>query len=355
MEAGESDGWVRPEGDEVRRSVTIHDVARHAGVSSMTVSRVMNGYKYVSGEMRTRVNAAIAALNFSPNAAARSLQGVVRIGVVYASPSSSNLGNFLMGAFRQSAEGGCQILIESNDAYPAPVDTVEKLIHGGAEAILLPPPLDEAEAVIALLKERGVQAMSFTGAARPDMSSISVDDAVGARLMTEHMIALGHRRIAFVCGNPLHHPARQRESGFRQAMAAAGLTVDETLIAPGYFTYRSGLDAARELLDRPDRPTAIVASNDDMAAAAAAVAHGMGIALPDDLSIGGFDDTPVATTIWPELTTIHQPIAEMSSIAVAMLIDQVRRARLGEQPSIEHRNVALSLIERGSTSAPRCD
>jgi LacI family transcriptional regulator len=171
--------------------------------------------------------------------------------------------------------------------------------------------------------------------------------------MTTHLLELGHRDIAFLQGDPAHSPAKRRESGFRQSMADAGLAVEPRRIAPGLFTYRSGLDAARRLLESNDRPTAVFAANDDMAAGVAAIAHGLGLSIPGDLSIAGFDDTPVATTIWPELTTIRQPIADMASAAVEVMMDAVRQARLGEQPQPQHRLMPLSLIRRASTAPPK--
>jgi LacI family transcriptional regulator len=117
------------------------------------------------------------------------------------------------------------------------------------------------------------------------------------------------------------------------------------------FTYRSGLLAARELLAQPTRPTAIFASNDDMAAAVIAVAHGMHLQVPDDIAVCGFDDTPVATTVWPELTTIHQPITEMARSAVALLVEHIRSRRAGQSYMPQHRLMPFTLVERESTQA----
>ena len=320
----------------------------------MTVSRVINNHKYVSKAMREKVNAVIAELNYSPNLSARSLSASVRIGVLYSNPNSSNLGDFLMGAFRQGGASGCQLLVE-----PAVIDGgdnngVEKLLAGGVEGIILPPPLCDSAAVLDMLKTEGVFALGFaTAAPRADVSAVSVDDFRGACMMTQYLIDLGHTDIGFVRGDPKHSPSARREEGFRATMADAGLSIRADRIAEGHFTYRSGLDAARALLDRPDRPTAIFASNDDMAASVSAVAHGLGMKLPGDLSIGGFDDAPVASTVWPELTTIRQPIPDMAASAVAILCDQIRRARAGQDVPIQHHMAEVTLVERGSTAPPR--
>jgi LacI family transcriptional regulator len=318
----------------------------------MTVSRVINGHKYVSDETREKVFRAIKDLEFSPNAAARNIHGGARIALIYTNPASSNLANFLMGAFRQGAIGGCQLHAE-HATLPDHGEALKKLITGGFDAVILPPPLCDSDAVFGLMESKGVQALSFaTAQLRPDRSAVIVNDFDGARTMTQHLLALGHRDIAFVQGDPAHSPAVRREAGFRQSMAEAGLQVRPDRIAPGYFTYRSGLQAARQLLESHDRPTAVFAANDDMAAAVAAVAHGMGLSIPGDLSIAGFDDTPVATTVWPELTTIRQPIADMASAAVEIMTDAVRRVRLGEKPEPQHRLMPLSLVERASTAPP---
>ncbi|NOW48439.1 LacI family transcriptional regulator [Novosphingobium sp. SG751A] len=334
-------------------AVTIHDVARVAGVSSMTVSRVMNDHPHVSKATRAKVMATVEAMNFSPNAAASSLRSALKIGLLYSNPSSSNLGEFLMGAFRQAGESGCQLMIEPSSAHPDGLSAVNKLLGMGVDGIILPPPLCDSPDVLERLMQTGVPALGFaTAEPRPDTPAVMVDDFAGARLMTEHLIALGHRDIAFLRGDPMHSTARRREAGFRAAMREAGLAVRPEWVAQGYFTYRSGMDAAQQLLGQESRPTAVFASNDDMAAGVSAVAHGLGLNIPGDISIAGFDDTSVATTIWPELTTIHQPIAEMSSSAVAAITELVRRRRAGESVPIRHDVIAIRLVERASTSAP---
>lgn len=334
-----------------RPVVTIQDVARHAGVSPMTVSRVMTGKRYVSEEMRDKVNSAIEALNYSPNLTARSFSSAVRIGAIYSNPSSSNLGTFLMGAFRQSGESGCQFLIEPGATEAEAIDSFHRLVEARIGGVILPPPLCDSEALLDLAAQAGVIPFAFaTAIPRIGVSAIVVDDYKGAFDMTRFLIGKGHRKIAFIQGNPAHSPSHRREQGYRAAMAGASLTIREEWIEPGMFTYRSGLEAARKLLSLADRPTAIFASNDDMAAAVIAVAHGYGLAIPHDISIAGFDDAQIAATIWPELTTIRQSISNMASRAVAILSDQVREARTGVKPEIRHEREMLTLVERASTA-----
>jgi LacI family transcriptional regulator len=333
-----------------RGAVTIHDVARHAGVSSMTVSRVMNGGKYVSKEMQRKVNASIEALSYSPNLTARSLKSDVRIGALYSNPSSSNLGAFLMGAFRQSGTSGCQFMIEPGVTEEEALEGLERLIEAGIGGVILPPPLCDSAKMLEKVSSAGVLPLSFaTAIPREGVSAIVVDDYKGAFDMTRYLIAAGHRAIGFIKGDPKHSPSQRREQGYRAALAGAGVRIDPQWIAPGLFTYKSGLDAARQLLAVSPRPTAIFASNDDMAAAVSAVAQGMGLSVPRDLSIAGFDDAPVASTVWPELTTIRQPIADMAATAVSMLAEQVRRGRGGGETKAQHVREMLTLVERNST------
>ena len=336
-----------------RKAVTIYDVAKHAGVSSMTVSRVLNGQRYVSDATRAKVQESIAALNFSPNVAASSLRSALKIGLLYSNPSSSNLGEFLMGAFHQSSDSGCQLLIEPAFGHANPIDPIVKLISLGVDGIILPPPLCDDANVLNHLSGLGVPALGFaTAQPKPGFSAVMIDDFAGASLMAKHLHGLGHRDIGFIRGDPLHSTAIRREQGFRDALEKLGLEVREDRVAQGYFTYRSGLEAARILLNRPDPPTAIFASNDDMAAAVSAVAHGRGLRIPADLSVAGFDDTSLASSVWPEMTTIRQPIGEMAASAVSIMAEQIRQRRTGGRVPIEHHLIEFTLIERASTAAP---
>jgi LacI family transcriptional regulator len=172
--------------------------------------------------------------------------------------------------------------------------------------------------------------------------------------MTNYLLALGHRRIGFIKGHPNQTASQEREKGFITALTEAGLKQDPALMVQGYFSYRSGLDAAETLLALKPTPTAIFASNDDMAAAAVSVAHRKGLDIPGDLSIVGFDDTAIATNIWPELTTIRQPITAMAEIALDMIVQAIRASKRngGETKAIDHM-VNYTLVKRGSAGAPK--
>jgi LacI family transcriptional regulator len=336
------------------RAPTIHDVAVRAGVSSMTASRVASGSVPVREELRRKVLTAIKELNYQPNLAARAARsGSARIGIVLTNPKSSNLGEFLLGAYGESTRLGAHLLVEPAIEDPGKLDALRRLVRTGIDGVILPPPLGDSTAALRLLLKAGICALAFaTAEAHPSVSAVSIDDFKGASTMTQHLIDLGHTRIAFVQGRPLHSTAQRREEGFRATMEKNGLPVRAAWIAPGDFTFKSGFEAAGKLLSLSPRPTAIFAANDDMAAGVLAMAHGMNLKLAAELSVAGFDDTPLAATLWPPLTTIHQPISTMASTAVQAIAENVRRMRNGEPAAFMQYRMDCSLVTRASTSPP---
>ena len=336
--------------------VTIYDVARHAGVSSMTVSRTINGERYVRPVLRKKVLASIKALNYSVNMAARSTRtggSSVRIGILYSNPSAAYLNEIMLGGLEQSSRTGSQLMLEKCAGLVSQKTALAKLLAAGVDGVILPPPLCDSRQTVNMLKAEGVIALALA-TARPmeDVSSVRIDDYQGALAMARYIIKLGHTDIGFIKGDPAHTPSELRYVGYLAAMEEAGLKVEPSKVVQGMFTYRSGLAAGEKLLKRADRPTAIFASNDDMAAAVAAVAHGLGVKVPDALTICGFDDTPVASTIWPPLTTIHQPIMALGRTAVAILTEQITKARSGSALQPVHQLMKFTLVERSSSAAP---
>ena len=340
-----------------RRSVpTISDVARHAGVSPMTVSRVINNETNVREKTRAAVNEAIAALGYAPNEAARSLAGAtqVHIALLYSNPSAAYLSEFLVGGLEKARSLNVQFVVEKCNEDEDPEDVIRRLLGGGIDGVLLAPPLADSPEALEVLRQTDTPAVIVTSSnAQDNVSAVSIDDYEAARTMTRHIISLGHRRIGFIKGHPNQLASERRLAGYLDALAAAGLPSSDELVAQGLFTYRSGLDAAEQLLNLPDLPTAIFASNDDMAAATVAVAHRRGMDVPGDLTVCGFDDTTLAVTIWPELTTIRQPIVELSSVAVGLLVQKVRAQRSGAPQEARHVLLDFTLIRRQSDAAPR--
>lgn len=337
--------------ERARSGATVLDVARAAGVSAMTVSRVVNGNTNVAESTRQKVLAAIDALKYQVNLAARAARvGTFRVGLLFSNPSAAFMSAFLVGALERCGQSGAQLILEHCKDLRSQRQAIGKLLSQSVDGILIPPPLCDSKITLQQLDEMDMPAVAVaTGRPSPLASAVRIDDYQGALTMTRYLIALGHRDIAFIMGDPKHTPAQLRYAAFVDAMNEAGLPIAPERIAQGLFTYRSGLESARQLLGRPTRPTAIFASNDDMAAGVIAVAHGLRLHVPEDLAVCGFDDTPVATTVWPEVTTIHQPIADMARSAVDLVIDQIRRRRAGEPKRVQHQVLPFSLIRRESS------
>jgi len=334
---------------------TVDDVARAAGVSAMTVSRVVNLEPNVRPATKAKVQAAIDALGYVPNSAARNLAGgqQCRLALLYSNPSAAYLSEFLMGCLAQAALIDAQLIVEFCDPAQPVQAMVQRLRGHRADGVLLPPPLCDDEALLAALRAAGLPvAQIATGRPLATALAVTIDDKAAAHAMTAHLIALGHRRIGFIAGDIRQSASLLRRAGYEAALAEAGLIVDPALITQGDYSYRSGLAAAEILLAVYPRPTAIFASNDDMAAAALAVAHRHHLDVPGDIAICGFDDTAMATTIWPELTTIRQPIAEMARRATANLTEAVRALAAGRKLPLRHDQLDYTLISRDSVSAP---
>jgi LacI family transcriptional regulator len=345
-----------PSTDNRPQAPTMSDVAKLAGVSPMTVSRVMNGDTKVRENTRNRVDAAVAALNYVPNQAARRLAGSrpIRVGFLYSNPSAGYLSEFLVGLLNQASPNNVQLVVEKCTADEQGLEQARRLIANGVDGIILPPPLCDTPHLIDLIAAAGVPAV-VVACGQPDsrVCAVSIDDFRAAHAMTGHLMALGHQRIGFIVGHPNQSASARRLAGFKAAIAEKNAQSAPELIVQGLFTYRSGLDAAETLLALEQRPTAIFASNDDMAAATVAIAHRLGLDVPGDLTVAGFDDTALATTIWPELTTVRQPITEMAEASVQFLVQQIRAQRAGTPEAPEHVVMPHALIRRQSDAAPR--
>jgi LacI family transcriptional regulator len=333
---------------------TIQDVARASGVSAMTVSRVVNGVAQVRPATRDAVMKAIAELNYQPNSAARSLAAgrPTQIGLPYANPSASYLSQFLIGALEGTRQANCHLLLQPcDDTDPAlQVEAARHFLGSDIQGVILPPPLSQSEVLHRELRSAGVPWVAIAmDKLVDDAMNVRIDDYAAAMTMTQHLLDLGHRDIAFIRGNPNQTASPERFRGFVDCMAAAGIGVEALAIEQGYFTYRSGMEATERLLARTPRPTAIFASNDDMAAAAVGLAHRIGLRVPEDISIAGFDDSQLATSIWPELTTIRQPIALLARTAVELLVGRLEGP---DGASIVERILPFELVVRASSGPP---
>jgi LacI family transcriptional regulator len=331
--------------------VTLHDVAKRAGVSPMTVSRFIGNKREVKDS--ARVKAAIEELGYLPNAAARSLASAktLKIGLIYGNPSASFTSEFLVVSLEHCSRMGCQLLLERYTGAKNEAVTAQKLIRGGIDGVILPTPMCDSQSLLRYFDKANVVTVAVgTGRENAKGLSLRIDNFGAAEEMTRYLLSLGHRDIGFIRGHPRQIDSVQRFEGFVAALAAAGVRVESNRVKQGLYTYQSGFVAAAELLEGKDRPTAIFASNDDMAAGALAAAHRLRLDVPNDLSIVGFDDTPLATTIWPSLTTIRQPVEELTRLGLTMLVKEVRRRREGKVQVQRQESVKLTLVKRASTA-----
>ena len=328
--------------------MTIVDVAEAAGVSIKTVSRVLNREPNVSQATREQVMASAAALRYTPNVSARSLAGVrsYLIALLYDNPSAAYIADLQSGALSECRTGGYHLLVEPFDGAATGVAAAVRalVVNLRTDGLILSPPLSDHAGVLDVLDEAGTPYVRIAPSRQTDRGAVvRIDDRAAAREMTRLLIADGHRDIGFVQGHPDHGASLLRLEGFLEAHADAGLPVREEWIATGLFSFLSGVEAGVKLLERNDRPSAIFACNDDMALGVMSVANRLGLSMPDQLSVAGFDDTPTARVVWPQLTTVRQPVAEMAATAARMLIE-------GEaEQDTAGRLLDFEIILRGST------
>ena len=297
----------------------------------------------------------IADLSYSPNAAARTLAAgeATHIGLLYANPSAAYLSQFLVGALEGARQTGAQLVLEACESESADeqAQIARRFLQSNLDGVILPPPLSDSMAVHAEIAAAKMSMVTVAmGLPQEKSLNVRIDDFAAAKEITDYLIQLGHRRIGFIRGHPNMTASSERYRGFVAALEEAGLDPDAASVEQGYFSYRSGLVAAERLLaaDRP--PTAIFASNDDMAAAVVNIAHRRGLEVPRDVSVVGFDDTMPATTVWPELTTIRQPVAEMAEEAVKLLMAELRHADESDRQT--ERVLQHELVVRDSAASP---
>lgn len=339
----------------MKRSLTIDDVAREAGVARVTVSRVINNEPNVREKTRLKVREAIDSLGYSVNQQARALAsgGSRRILLIHSNspdrePNSYYDSGLELGALRGCAALGYDLVsrsIDPNDPDPA-ARLGAILRHEQACGVILPPPLSDYPEAIAAARaaETPVILISAGEATRALAPSIGIDDRSAGLAIADHLLGLGHRRLAFLSGPDSHRSAATRLDGFLHRLGAAGIERSAVWIRHGDFTFRSGIELGERLAATPDRATALACANDDMAAGATLALHRAGLRLPEDIHVTGFDDTPVSQIIWPPLTTIRQPIKQFGERAVQLLAG-------GDRHSCGSEVVPFELVLRDSTRA----
>lgn len=330
---------------KAQKKPTIDDVAALSGVARVTVSRVLNGGANVRPELRDKVRRAVEMLDYRVNVQARALAGGASrlFTLVHPSADDSEPNSYWesaleLGALRACTENGFHLITRRiGKADWGSRDWALDLIDNHlCEGIVLTPPFSDDLQLCDFIRSKGCALVSIApgAAARQAMLSVGIDDEAAGCEIASHLIGLGHTRFAFIGGLEGHFAAEQRWVGVLRALRDADLDDSAIRFMRGDFSFKSGVDLAFAILSAEDRPSALICANDDMAVGALFAAHRVGLSVPAELSITGFDDTPISALIWPPLTTVHQPIREMGQRAVELLIERLKSGK-GEETGFE--------------------
>lgn len=345
-----------------RQQVTIRHVAADAGVSLQTVSRVINNEPTVRPEMMRRVHASIDKLGYVPSIAAQRLSGSRSYLILALNDRDRTIADWrerqgtdwvdqmLLGGMLKVAEYGYRLMFELVDTHD---DHIERELRATLAAlqpdgVVLTPPHSENPQITGLLEEVGIAFARIGSVQLGAGIALSMDEEGAGAAATRHLLALGHRRIGFISGSAEYSLSARRVAGWRSEMGREGVPVGD-LLAEGDFSFDSGSRAARKLLDLPEPVSAIIASNDRMALGALSVANERNLEVPSSLSLLSFDNTPVVRFTQPPLTAVDQPVAELSAMAVEMIILSLRGQEIPPQPIM----IQAGLVERQSTAPPR--
>lgn len=340
----------------MKRNSTIDDVARSAGVARVTVSRVLNNGTNVRPETRERVRRAVEELGYSVNQQARALaSGTGRqIMLIHAHSPELEPNSYYNAGLELGALRGCSSL--AFDLVTRAVDPEDedrlRLLSSILErekpaGIILSPPLSDDISFIEAARHAGVQVVAISAGekARGSVLAVGIDERGGGHAIGSHLVSLGHRRLGFIKGPPEHRAAALRYNGFLEALRESGIN-EEPWTTTGDFTFKAGVEATERLLRSGVEVSAIACSNDDMAAGVMLALHRAGLEIPTAISVTGFDDTPMSEIVWPPLTTIRQPIKDLSERAVHLLVaNQSSR-------DFHYDVLPFELVVRESTSSP---
>jgi LacI family transcriptional regulator len=338
------------------RGVTINDIARIAGVSKKTVSRVINRSPLVHEDTRARVQAVMDRYRYVPDPQARGLafRKSFLIGLVYDNPNAQYIVNVMEGALDGLRGSDCELVVHPCDRHGS--DFVKGVRHfverQKLRGVIVLPPISEHEELIANLKDIGCAYVRVSYAMLDEPSRMLVsNDRQAVAEVANYLQSLGHQRIGYVAGPRGFMSARERREGFIEALRKRGLTLPDSMIVEGGYTYESGLAGGERLLSLTPRPTAIFASNDEMAAGVYRAAHNLGLDIPRDLSVVGYDDGPIAGRLTPPLTTVRLPIRDIGRMAAIKLIAPEPAGQAGDKMSASL--IVPHLVVRDSCQPPR--
>ena len=340
-----------------RTKPTIDDIARLAGVSKKTVSRVINKSPLLSDETRSKIEAVIEKTGFVPNPQARAL-ALGRnslIALLHDNPNAQMVLNMQQGMLEALRPTDFALVIRQvNRASPDMLEDIRSfVIRQRLYGVAILPPISEISQIATICHEVGCRYVRMGSTMLDDPEhTVTSNDREAVQAATRYLIEMGHRRIGLVAGPHGFRSAKVRREGFEAALREAGLKLPRSFVADGQYTFDSGVEAASQLLDLVPRPTAIFACNDEMAAGVLHTAHVRGIRMPEQLSVIGFDDTPIAARVWPALTTVRWPIVSMGRSAALKLLSGIA---MPAEEAMEPTIFLSTLIKRGSVAAPPAD
>ncbi|MEM9578413.1 MAG: LacI family DNA-binding transcriptional regulator [Pseudomonadota bacterium] len=330
---------------------TLSDVAREAGLSTAAVSRYLNSKLDLPNETKARVDAAIAKLDYRPNQMARRLTMGRTEAIALLVPEITNPFFAALAAAIETearSHGYSVYLSSSGGSLDREIESLQRLSERHMDGLILCTNRPDDGSLAAQLERHRNVVLADEDVAGPQLGRVFVDNRLGAKLATRHLIGFGHRDIAIIAGPKTLFSGRERLAGFREAMAKANVPVDKRRVFQGSYSMDYGRQVARSLLAGPARPTAIFACSDFVATGVLEVARALSISVPDELSIIGFDDMPFASMLSPGLTTVHQPVDDLGKHAVRALLSTF------DDPSPpETRGLPVKLVVRDSVAAPR--
>ena len=343
---------IHPEGPRFRGRTTIRDIADLAGVSIATVSRVLNDRPDVAPDTRETVLQVVREHGFSRNRGARALSRgrTGFVGLTLPLIADAYFGPILSGAAEALYEADMRIVLGPTlHEHDREVSLLERLVRESTDGAILMLP-SESEDELRALQSQGYPFVVVDPMEPPPegIPCVSAMHAAGAKRAVEHLLAFGHRRIGVIAGPEGWYATEERMLGFRAALAGAGLLPDASLIRYSNWRIETGEPTATDLLSLPDPPTAIFAFNDNVAIGALNAAHKLGLHVPEDVSIVGFDDTFQSTIVLPKLTTVRQPLQELGRTGVSLLM----RLLDGQRIDALHMELATTLVVRDSTAPP---
>lgn len=336
------------------RKLTITDIARLAGVSKKTVSRVINHSGLVRPETRDRILKIVAQHDYRPDPQARALalRRSHLIAFISNQPNPQYIVSMQSGILKALAGTPYEVVIRPCDrSSPTIYDDIEELVtHQKLFGVILTPSISEDDELIGRLRQIKCPYVRIAAVSLDSPEHmIETHDYVGAAEAARHIANLGHTRIAHIRGLETFLSAKERLRGFRVGLAEFGLSIEDRYLLTGGYTFESGVECGKRLLELDEPPTAVFCGNDEMAFGVYKAARDAGVRIPDDLSVIGFDDSPIAERIWPAMTSVRLPIEHMGRLAAQLLVSSHDRMSMEPPTAV---SVMPSLVVRESTAAP---